>query len=100
MLIVVDNCEHVIDAAADVIETLLRRRACVLATSREHLEIDGEFVVPVPPLTDDSVAVTLFVERAEAAGGPRPAASDAPRIAQLCRHLDGLPLAIELAALV
>ena len=98
MLIVVDNCEHVIDAAAEMIEMLLRRRARVLATSREHLELDGEVVVPVPPLSDDAVAVALFMERATAAGAAPPAPEEAHRIAQLCRRLDGLPLAIELAA--
>jgi predicted ATPase len=98
VLIVVDNCEHVIDAAAEVIEVLLRRRARVLATSREHLELDGEVVVPVPPLSDDAIAVALFVDRATAAGAPRPPVEEASNIAQLCRRLDGLPMAIELAA--
>ncbi len=98
VLIVVDNCEHVIDVAAEVVEMLLRRQARVLATSREHLELDGEIVVPVPPLSDDAVAVALFVERATAAGAPLPRHEDASQIALLCRRLDGLPLAIELAA--
>jgi len=98
VLIVVDNCEHVIDAAAEMIEMLLRWRARVLATSREHLELDGEVVVRVPPLSDDAVAVALFVERATAAGAAQPAPEEAHQIAQLCRRLDGLPLAIELAA--
>ena len=98
VLVVVDNCEHVIDAAAEMVEMLLRSRARVLATSREHLELDGEVVVPVPPLSDDAVAVALFVERATAAGAAQPAPEEAQRIAQLCRRLDGLPLAIELAA--
>ena len=95
-LLVVDNCEHVLDEAARAVGTLLRRteKLRVVATSREPLALAGEHVVPVEPLEHDD-AVELFVARAEAAGA---AALDAEAVAELCRRLDDLPLAIELAA--
>ncbi len=105
-LLVVDNCEHVIDEAAAAIDDLLA--ACptlrVLATSREALGIDGEQVHAVRPLstaTADgraSPAVRLFLERATAAGATTLGAADLPAIHEICIRLDGLPLAIELAA--
>jgi predicted ATPase/DNA-binding SARP family transcriptional activator len=100
MLIVLDNCEHVITTAAEVAEDLLRR--CpglrVLATSREGLRVGGETIWPVPPLEADD-AVRLFVARAEAAGASLERSGDTRAvIADICRRLDGLPLAIELAA--
>ena len=112
MLLVLDNCEHLIDAVAALAEVLLR--ACpdlrVLATSREALGIPGEAVWPVPPLAapplDDTAlslggyeAVRLFVDRAVAAE-PSFALTPAtaPPVAEICRRLDGIPLAIELAA--
>ena len=71
LLIVLDNCEHVIATAAEVAEDLLRR--CpglrLLATSREGLRVGGEIIWPVPPLAADD-AVELFVARAQAAGAP------------------------------
>ncbi|MFF4246275.1 ATP-binding protein [Streptomyces sp. NPDC001822] len=102
-LLVLDNCEHVIDAAAALAETLLTR--CpglrVLATSREPLGVPGETVRPVGPLPPDP-AHRLFAERARAV---RPdfapdtgAGGDPEAVAEICRGLDGLPLAIELAA--
>lgn len=100
LLILLDNCEHVITTAAEVAEDLLRR--CpglrLLATSREGLRVGGETIWPVPPLAADD-AVSLFVTRAQAAGAPL-AVSDDHRsvIADICARLDGLPLAIELAA--
>lgn len=100
-LLVMDNCEHIVDASAEVIEDLLNTvgpGVRVLATSRESLELDGEAVVAVPPLTDDDAMVDLFVDRAASAGASSLAVDDRPRIAELCRRLDGLPLAIELAA--
>ncbi|RKT55085.1 BTAD domain-containing putative transcriptional regulator [Saccharothrix australiensis] len=99
-VVVLDNCEHVLDAAARLADDLLGRcpRLRVLATSREPLGVFGEAIVPVPPLDDDT-AVRLLAERATAV---RPdfavTDDDAPVLAEICRRLDGLPLAIELAA--
>ncbi|MCQ9136511.1 ATP-binding protein, partial [Streptomyces hilarionis] len=99
-LLILDNCEHVIGAAAALAETLLTRcpGLTVLATSREPLGVPGESVRPVEPLLPDQ-AHRLFTERAAAV---RPDAAAAPRddeaVAEICRRLDGLPLAIELAA--
>ncbi|KRD21109.1 BTAD domain-containing putative transcriptional regulator [Streptomyces sp. Root264] len=99
-LLILDNCEHVIGAAADLAETLLTRcpGLTILATSREPLGVPGEAVRPVEPLLPDH-AHRLFTERAAAV---RPDAATALRneeaIAEICRRLDGLPLAIELAA--
>ncbi|XLE01709.1 BTAD domain-containing putative transcriptional regulator [Streptomyces sp. 184] len=121
--LVLDNCEHVVSAAAHLADHLLRRcpELRVLATSREPLGIDGEALCPVPPLglpappagdapdspdtpdipytPADAPAVRLFADRARAARpdfavGPANAAA----VAEICRRLDGLPLAIELAA--
>ncbi|MDQ0794966.1 BTAD domain-containing putative transcriptional regulator [Streptomyces sp. B1I3] len=102
-LLVLDNCEHVIDAAAALAETLLTHcpRLRVLATSREPLGVPGEAVRPVGPLPPDP-AHRLFAERARAVRpdfDPAAEAAENPRaIAEICRRLDGLPLAIELAA--
>ncbi|MFJ5842717.1 BTAD domain-containing putative transcriptional regulator [Streptomyces shenzhenensis] len=99
-LLILDNCEHVIGAAAALAETLLTRcpGLTILATSREPLGVPGESVRPVEPLAPDQ-ARRLFAERATAV---RPDAADALRdeeaVAEICRRLDGLPLAIELAA--
>ena len=104
MLIVLDNCEHVVDICADVVARLLTAggRSQVLATSREWLDIDGERVFHVPSLdTDgiDSPAVRLFADRA-AAVAPDFVIDDSnvAQVSELCHRLDGLPLAIELAA--
>ncbi|WP_344864590.1 BTAD domain-containing putative transcriptional regulator, partial [Planomonospora alba] len=117
VLLVLDNCEHVVEAAARLADRLLS--ACpgvrVLATSREALGITGEALYPVPPLAlpgpgappEQAAAVRLFLDRAAAVrpdftadfgtgGGPGDAAADA--VLRICRALDGLPLAIELAA--
>src|SRR5947208_4318355 len=106
LLLVVDNCEHVLAAAGSAIETILGRSGGVkiLATSRETLSVDGETVLTVAPLalkggvTAD--AVTLFVDRARAV---RPdfglsEAATATAVIEICETLDGLPLGIELAA--
>ncbi|MEV0647813.1 BTAD domain-containing putative transcriptional regulator [Phytomonospora sp. NPDC050363] len=112
VLLVLDNCEHVVDSAARFTDRILRAcpRLRVLATSREALGITGEALRPVPPLAAPPAgldleaaasypAVTLFADRARAARhdftlGPDNIAD----IAKICQALDGLPLAIELAA--
>ncbi len=98
-LLVLDNCEHVVHAAATLAETLLAHcpGLTVLATSREPLGVPGEAVRPVEPLPP-APAHRLFADRAAAARpGFRPS-EDAEAVAEICRRLDGLPLAIELAA--
>ncbi|WP_062645106.1 AfsR/SARP family transcriptional regulator [Streptomyces maremycinicus] len=99
-LLILDNCEHVIGAAAALAETLLTRcpGLTILATSREPLGVPGESVRPVEPLLPDQ-ARRLFTERATAVRPDAAAAlRDEEAIAEICRRLDGLPLAIELAA--
>jgi predicted ATPase/DNA-binding winged helix-turn-helix (wHTH) protein len=113
LLLVLDNCEHVIEVAANLAETLTRLcpRTTIVATSREVLRIDGESVYRVPPLDVPAVgqaapdtimqysAVELFVARTKALNaGFSPHAEDLASIATICRHLDGIPLAIEFAA--
>ena len=112
MLLVVDNCEHLTDGAAAVVGRLLAAcpRLVVLATSRERLNIDGEVVWRLSPLalprTADSFdvastseAVRLFVDRARnASPGFDVTPDNVHAIAAICRRLDGMPLAIELAA--
>lgn len=106
-ILVLDNCEQIIDAAAAFTDELLLAlpQLTVLATSRRPLELDGELVYAVPPLSMEassegpSEAVSLLVTRARAADaafelGP----TEAEAAVELCRSLDGLPLAIELAA--
>ena len=104
LLLIIDNCEHVIDNCATLAERFVSRpgRAVLLATSRERLDVDGERTLIVPPLStgdEDATAVELFVERAMALN-PSFAGTDADRttVTELCRRLDGMPLAIELAA--
>ncbi|RKT18253.1 putative ATPase [Streptomyces sp. 1114.5] len=99
MLLVLDNCEHLIQAAADLADALLAEcpGLTVLATSREPLGVPGETVLPVEPLPDP-VALRLFAERAAAARPGFDPAGDPEACAEICRRLDGLPLAIELAA--
>lgn len=103
LLVLLDNCEHVVDAAAEVAEHLLAGgRARIVATSRERLGVPGEHVVRVQPLPTDgpeAAARRLFVERAAAAGlGPAARDLDPALVTQVVRLLDGLPLAIEMAA--
>jgi predicted ATPase/DNA-binding SARP family transcriptional activator len=99
-LIVLDNCEHIVDACASLVEQLLRScpRLRIVATSREALGVASETAWLVPPLAG-SEAVQLFVERAQASM-PSFAQTDAnaTSLADICRRLDGIPLAIELAA--
>jgi predicted ATPase/class 3 adenylate cyclase len=106
MLVVLDNCEHVLEAAAEVVETILARTTAVkvMATSREGLRVKAEHLWPVPSLDVaagvGSAAVELFVARAQAVlpgfdlGDP----ADAAAVIDICRRLDGIALAIELAA--
>jgi predicted ATPase/DNA-binding SARP family transcriptional activator len=97
MLLVLDNCEHVVDAAAEVVARTLATAPdiCVLATSQATLGIAGEHVSVVPSLAEED-AVALFLARAEAAGSRDPL--DTGVVAAICRRLDGVPLALELAA--
>ncbi|MEV6288358.1 LuxR C-terminal-related transcriptional regulator [Kribbella sp. NPDC051770] len=102
-LLVLDNCEHVVDGVALLLERLLAAcpRVAVLATSRARLMVPFERVYAVPPLSlpadGESDAVTLFMERAAAGGSPL-AEVDRERVAAICERLDGMSLAIELAA--
>ena len=114
VLLILDNCEHVIAAAAKLADALLKTcpGVCLLATSREALSVAGEHAYPVPlldvPPRSMSLtaaqamghsAVHLFVERAAAALGRFSLTDEtAPIVAEICRRLDGIPLAIELAA--
>jgi predicted ATPase/DNA-binding winged helix-turn-helix (wHTH) protein len=113
LLLVLDNCEHLIDAVANLVDAVVQLcpRATVLATSREVMRIEGESVYRVPALdvptraqdTPDSIlgcsAVELFVSRVRALDtGFAPQPEDLPSIAEICRQLDGIPLAIEFAA--
>ena len=113
LLVVLDNCEHVVEAAAELTHTVVSRcpGVTVLATSREPLGVAGETILPVAPLSlppDDSAevvlsgrsdAVNLFCERArQSAGEFALTAENAAAVARICRRLDGSPLALELAA--
>ena len=113
ILIVLDNCEHLIDACAKTADALLRRcpRVHLVATSREPLGINGETIYRVPSLSlpasdgpgsvapESSDAVALFIDRARAQGAGLTVNEETlPVIVSVCRRLDGLPLAIELAA--
>ncbi|MFJ2746000.1 BTAD domain-containing putative transcriptional regulator [Streptomyces sp. NPDC087440] len=99
MLLLLDNCEHLLDAAAHLVELLLAHcpGLTVLATSREPLGVPGELVRPVDPLPQP-VALELFAERGAAARPGFRVDADMAAAAEICRRLDGLPLAIELAA--
>ncbi|HWX99837.1 MAG TPA: adenylate/guanylate cyclase domain-containing protein [Mycobacterium sp.] len=104
-LLVFDNCEHVLDAAADLIAAILARSATVkiLATSREGLRVADEQLWPVPSLDVlagvDSAAATLFLQRAAAvAPGISLTGAEPGAVLEICGRLDGIPLAIELAA--
>ncbi|MFF5807948.1 BTAD domain-containing putative transcriptional regulator [Streptomyces sp. NPDC012746] len=99
LLLVLDNCEHVIGAAAELAERLLTHcpGVRVLATSREPLGVPGEHVRPVEPLPADP-AHRLFADRGAAARPGFTPDEDPDAVAEICARLDGLPLAIELAA--
>ena len=100
LMLILDNCEHLVEASAKIASQLLH--ACanlkIIASSREALGIDGETVYRVPSLLDDE-ATRLFVERAAKADSRfKRTEHNAASIAQICSRLDGIPLAIELAA--
>jgi predicted ATPase/DNA-binding CsgD family transcriptional regulator/tetratricopeptide (TPR) repeat protein len=110
LLLILDTCEHLIDACAMFAEAVVARasRVTMLATSREPLDVSGENACPVAPLpvprrhdagTQAGTAVDLFMQRASAAvPGYAFTPDDLPQVIRLCRRLDGIPLAIELAA--
>jgi non-specific serine/threonine protein kinase len=113
LLLLIDNCEHLVDVCAELAEQLLQRcwHLRILATSREPLRIPGEYAHPVVPLTIPDVreqrpeqilsssAAQLFVARMHAhLPAPNAHQNDVGAIAQICRQLDGIPLALELAA--
>ena len=113
LLLLLDNCEHVIDAVASLTETFMQRcpRVTILVTSRETLRVAGEYVYRVPELEVPAMdevkpdqlrsrsAVELFVTRTKAIDPDfSPRARELREIAAICRHLDGIPLAIEFAA--
>lgn len=113
MLLLIDNCEHLIEAAAHLVECLLRHapQIHILATSRESLRATGEYILPLRPLgcppaqvgsVEDALAypaVALLIERTKETHEDfefRP--EDLPRVGEICRRLEGIPLALELAA--
>ncbi|APU40057.1 AfsR/SARP family transcriptional regulator [Streptomyces sp. TN58] len=99
LLLVLDNCEHVVEAAAELAERLLTHcpGVQILATSREPLGVPGESLRPVEPLPDP-IALRLLGDRGAAARAGFTVEEDPAAAAEICRRLDGLPLAIELAA--
>jgi predicted ATPase len=113
LLLVLDNCEHLVDACAEICERLLQRcwRLHILATSREELHIPGEVVYAVSPLALPNptanapeqmlacASAQLFVERMHATPAlPKVQSAEIATLAHICRQLDGIPLALELAA--
>ena len=112
LLLILDNCEHLLTPVAQLVERIVQTapRVRILATSREGLGVAGEHLRGVsslalpdpaeePGVIDATDSVRLFIERArEASAGYRFSDEDAPAVAELCRRLDGIPLAIELAA--
>jgi predicted ATPase/DNA-binding SARP family transcriptional activator len=99
-LVLLDNCEHLTAAVAELVELLLGRCAelRILATSRSPLGVSGESVVHVPPMAPETEAAELFCDRARLARHDLEAVPGDPAVVSICRQLDGLPLAIELAA--
>jgi len=105
LLLILDTCEHVVDACAALTDAILRAGGgpVLMVTSRQPLNLPGEVVLRIPPLAagdGDGDAVRLFADRAAAAvPGFAVTAQTLPKVVRLCRLLDGIPLAIELAAL-
>ncbi len=99
-LLLLDNCEHVLDAAATLIQAIAQGcpQVHVLATSREALGVSGEQLITVGPLDPTAAGVTLFNQRAHAVSADFDAAASRHTVEEICRRLDGIPLAIELAA--
>jgi len=105
-LLVLDNCEHLVEACGQLVEAILSRasRLRVLATSRERLGISGERVMPLEPLPvvdgrgEKADAVELFAQRSRDLGASDWSDADSALAATICERLDGIPLAIELAA--
>lgn len=99
-LLVLDNCEHVIDGAADLARSVTEACAglTLLATSREGLGLAGEQLIAIGPLDAESAGVELFNVRASAADRSFDAVASHGSVEEICRRLDGVPLAIELAA--
>ncbi|QUQ63127.1 BTAD domain-containing putative transcriptional regulator [Kutzneria sp. CA-103260] len=103
VLVVLDNCEHLLDACADFVAALLRGcpRLLMLVTSRQPLGVAGEQVLIVSPMPVEHAAMRLFADRARAVVVDFAVTADNVRVVEkLCRRLDGIPLAIELATLV
>jgi predicted ATPase len=99
MLLVLDNCEHLIDSAAEFAQRLLSEcaRLSILATSREALNVEGEMTWRVPPMQQNEAA-KLFIERARLVRPQQALREDNATVAHICARLDGMPLALELAA--
>jgi predicted ATPase/class 3 adenylate cyclase len=100
MLVVLDNCEHLLDACAELVVALLGAAPglTVLATSREPVGVSGEATWRVPSLSLRDEAIELFAERARLVQTDFTVTDNAAAVAEICRRLDGMPLAIELAA--
>ncbi|MDT5019077.1 MAG: hypothetical protein QOD39_5237 [Mycobacterium sp.] len=101
ILLLLDNCEHLLDVSGDIIATLLNGcpQLTILTTSREPISVAGEATWRVPSLSLDDEAIRLFTDRAQRARSSfRVVGEDADLVADICRRLDGMPLAIELAA--
>jgi predicted ATPase/DNA-binding NarL/FixJ family response regulator len=101
LLLILDTCEHLVDACASFAEAVLRAapEVTVLATSRQPFDAPGEQAFPVPPMPVETDAVELFAQRAASVLPDfTVTAANRPDVVRLCRRLDGLPLAIELAA--
>ena len=99
LLLILDNCEHLLQACAELAKQLLQAgpHSKIIATSREPLRLTGETTYPVPALPE-SASERLFLDRAQAAKPSFRAAGSLKSVASVCRRLDGIPLAIELAA--
>ena len=100
LVVVLDNCEHVVDAVAELASTIAEEcpGVRIIATSREGLGIGAEQLMPVGPLDVEGAAVDLFVQRATALDHTFDVATCRSAVEEICRRLDGVPLAIELAA--